>query len=102
VVVKTARKQAARKTDVERFNLKKLSEMEVRKQFQIELSNRFSALEKLNASEDINRAWENIKENLKISAKEALGLYGQKQQKPWLDEECSQVLGQRKQVKIQW
>jgi hypothetical protein len=33
-----------KKTDVERFNLKKLSEMEVRKQFQIELSNRFAAL----------------------------------------------------------
>jgi hypothetical protein len=27
----SARKQAAQKTDVERFNLKKLSEMEVRK-----------------------------------------------------------------------
>ena len=32
-------KQAAQKTDVDRFNVKKLSEMEVRKQFQIELSN---------------------------------------------------------------
>jgi hypothetical protein len=37
----SARKQAAQKTDVERFNLKKFSEMEVRKQFQIEISNRF-------------------------------------------------------------
>jgi hypothetical protein len=64
---------------VERCTLKKLSETEVRKQFQIEHSNRFAALENLNDSEDINRAWENIKENLKISAKETLGLYGQKQ-----------------------
>jgi hypothetical protein len=39
----SARKQAAQKTDVERFNLKKLSEMEVRKQLQIELSDRFAA-----------------------------------------------------------
>jgi hypothetical protein len=39
----SARKQVAKKTDVEQFNLKKLSEMEVRKQFQIELSNRFAA-----------------------------------------------------------
>jgi hypothetical protein len=37
----SARKQGAQKTDVERFNLKKLSAMEVRKQFQIEISNRF-------------------------------------------------------------
>jgi hypothetical protein len=26
----------------------------------------------------------------------------QKQHKPWFDEECSQVLGQRKQAKMQW
>jgi hypothetical protein len=45
---------------LERFNFKKLSEMEVMKQFQIEIANRFEALENLNNSEDINRAWENI------------------------------------------
>jgi len=33
----------------------------------------------LNDSEDINRAWENIKENIKTSAKESLGLYELKQ-----------------------
>jgi hypothetical protein len=98
----SARKQAAQKTYVERFNLNKLSEMEVRKQFQIEISNRFKALENLNDSEDINRAWENIRENIKISAKETLGLYTQKQHKPWFHEECSQVLGRRKQAKMQW
>jgi hypothetical protein len=59
-------------------------------------------LENLNDSEDINRAWENIRENIKISAKETLGLYTQKQHKPWFDEECSQVLGRRKQAKMQW
>jgi hypothetical protein len=32
------RKQAAQKTDVERFNIKRLSEREVRKEFQIEIS----------------------------------------------------------------
>jgi hypothetical protein len=31
--------------------------VEVRKQFQIEISNRFEALENLHDSEDINRAW---------------------------------------------
>jgi hypothetical protein len=53
-------------------------------------------------SEDINRAWENIRENIEVSAKETLGLYEQKQHKPRFDEECSQVLGQRKQAKMQW
>jgi len=32
-------------------------------------------LENLSESEDISRAWENISENNKISAKESLGLY---------------------------
>jgi hypothetical protein len=60
-------KQAAQKFDAERFNLKKLSELEVRKEYQLKISNRFAALENLDVSEDINRAWENIKENIKES-----------------------------------
>jgi hypothetical protein len=35
---------------------------------------------------DINRAWETIRENIKISAKESLGYYGLKKHKPWFDE----------------
>jgi molecular chaperone GrpE (heat shock protein) len=67
-------KQAAQKFDAEGFNLKKLSELEVRKQYQIKISNRFAASENLNVSEDINRAWEDIKESIKISAEESLEL----------------------------
>jgi hypothetical protein len=95
-------KQVAQKFYVERFNLKKLSELEVMKQYQIKTSNRFASLENLNVSEDINRAWKNIKESIKISAKESLGLYERKQHKPWFEEECSTFLDQRKQAKMQW
>jgi hypothetical protein len=59
-------------------------------------------LENLNVTEDISRAWENIEEGIKISAKESLGLYERKQHKPWFDEECSKFLEQRKQAKMQW
>ena len=48
----------------------------------------FAALENLNVSEDINRAWKNIKENIKTSAKASLGLYELKQHKACFDEEC--------------
>jgi hypothetical protein len=61
-------KETAQKFGGERLNLKRLSELEVRKQYQLTISNRFASLENLNVSEDINRAWENIKENIKISA----------------------------------
>jgi len=55
------RKQAAQKFDGEKFNLWKLNELEVRKYYQIEITNRFAALENSNDDEDINTAWENIK-----------------------------------------
>jgi len=45
---------------VERFNLKKQSELEVRKQYHVKISSRVAVLEK-NESEDINRAWGNTK-----------------------------------------
>jgi hypothetical protein len=60
-------KQAAQKFDVERFNLRKLSELQVRKRYQINVCNRSAALENLSDSEDINGAWENIKDNIKTS-----------------------------------
>ena len=41
---KQVRKQATQKCDVERFNLRKLSELDVRKQYQIEITKRFAAL----------------------------------------------------------
>jgi hypothetical protein len=68
---KTGSKQkVTQKFDVERFNLKKLSELEVRKQYQIKISKSYPALENLSDSQNINRAWENIKENIKTRAKE--------------------------------
>ena len=51
---------------------------------------------------DTNRAWENIKENIKTSAKESLGLHELKQHKPWFDEESLHFLDERKQAKLQW
>jgi hypothetical protein len=59
-------------------------------------------LEDVSVGEDINRAGENIKENIKTSAKESLSRYKFKQHKPWFDEECLGFLDQRKQAKMQW
>jgi hypothetical protein len=94
-------KQAIQTFDVEIFNLRKLNDLKVRKQYQIKISNRFAALENLNDRENINRAWENMKENIKTSAKVTVGLYELKQHKPWFDE-CLLSLDQRKQDKMQW
>ena len=49
------RKQAAQKFVGERFNLRKLKELEVKEKYQTEITNRFAALEYLNVDEDVNR-----------------------------------------------
>jgi len=92
-------KQAAQRFDRQRFNFRKLNEPEVREQYQIEITNRFAALENLNDDEDVNRTWENIKENIQFSAKESLGLHELKQNKSWCDKECLGFLDQRKRSK---
>jgi len=81
-------KQAAQRFDRQRFNLRKLNEPYVREQYQIEIKNSFAALENLSDDEDVDRTLEKIKENIKTSAKESLGLHGLKQNKPWFGEEC--------------
>jgi hypothetical protein len=55
--------QAAQKLEGERFNLTKIKELDVRKQYQIEISNRFAASETI-SDVYINSAWENVKENI--------------------------------------
>ena len=70
----TLSKNETQTFDVERFHLRKLNELEVTKQYQIEISNRFAAFENLCDSKDINGAQENIKENIKKSAEENTGL----------------------------
>ena len=78
-------KQAAQRFDRQRFYLRKLNEPEIREQYQIEITNRFAALENLKDDKDVNRTCENIKENIRISAKESLGLHELKQNKLWFD-----------------
>ena len=95
-------KQAAQRLDRHRFNLSKLNELEVRTQYQVEITNRFAALKNVNEDEDVNRIWGNIKHNIQISAKESLGMHEWKQHKPWFDEECLDFLDQRKRAKLQW
>jgi hypothetical protein len=67
---------------MEIFNLRKLNELDVRKHYQTETSNKFPALENLIDSKDINRAWENIKGNMKTSTKDILVLCKLKQRNP--------------------
>jgi hypothetical protein len=48
---------------------------QARQKFDVEISNRFSALESLDESFHIYNAWESIRENIKTSAKDNLGYH---------------------------
>jgi hypothetical protein len=62
-------KQGSHKFHMERFNLKKLNKIEGKEKYCVEVSNRFAALEDLDAEVKINTIWETIRENIKISVK---------------------------------
>jgi hypothetical protein len=57
---------------MERFDLKKLNVAEGKEQCCVENSNRFAALENLDTEVDVNKPWETIRKNIKISAEESL------------------------------
>jgi hypothetical protein len=59
-------KQTMHRVHMERFNLKKLNEVEGKEQYHAEISNRFAGLENLHTEVDINRAWETIRENTEV------------------------------------
>jgi hypothetical protein len=58
--------------DTERFNVKKLNKGDVKEQYEVIVTNKFAALENLEDSGDINSAWVNIRENIRISAQESV------------------------------
>jgi hypothetical protein len=46
---------------MDRLNLKKLNEVEFKEKYRVEVSNRFAALEELDAKVEINTVWETIR-----------------------------------------
>jgi hypothetical protein len=95
-------KQTTQRVHMERFNLKKLKEVEDTEQYRVRFSNKFAALEILDTEADVNKAWETIREIIKISAEESLGNYELKKHKPWFYDGCTKLLDQKKQDKLQW
>jgi hypothetical protein len=81
-------KQRLQRIHVRRFHLKKLNEVQGKEKYGVELSNRFAALEDLDAEMEISSALETIRENIKLSAKENLSYYELRKHKPWFNKEC--------------
>ena len=81
-------KQTALRFDRREFNLRKLMSKRLGNSIRLNFTIRVAGLENVKAYEDVNKAWENIKENIQISAEENVCVHELKQNKPWVDEEC--------------
>jgi hypothetical protein len=96
-------KRVRQNFDLERFDFRKLSNIEVKEKYQVEISkNRFAALESLDENLDIKSPWESFRENIKTSAKGNTKYHRLKHNKTWFDNECSKLIDQRKQAKSQY
>jgi hypothetical protein len=82
-------KQGSHKFNMEKFNLKKLNDVESKEEYCVEVPNRSAALADLDTEVEINTVWEAIRENIKMSV--SLGYYELNQHKPWFDEGCSKL-----------
>jgi hypothetical protein len=67
------------------LKFRKINKLDLREQYEIKITKRFAVLGNLSNDEEINRAWENITEVIKTSAKENVDLHYLKQHKPWCD-----------------
>jgi hypothetical protein len=85
-----------------KFDLKKFNDVKVKEEYQVEIPNRFAALESLEESFDISNAWESIGENINTSAKHNLGYQELKHNKPWSNDKCSKLTDHQKQAQLQW
>jgi hypothetical protein len=65
--------------------------LEVKGQYQVTIRNRFSALESLEDNGCINKAWDNVIENIKKSVKDCIGHCEAKRYKPRFDK-CSKLV----------
>jgi hypothetical protein len=59
--------------DMERFYLKKLNEGEVKEQYQVTIKKEVCSLENLQVNCDINRAFDTVRKNIKLSSNESIG-----------------------------
>jgi hypothetical protein len=81
-------KQGSHKFHMEKFNFKKFKKVEGKEKYRVKVSNRFAALEDLDAEAEINTIWETIREKIKIPSAESHYYYELKQHKPWFYEGC--------------
>ena len=85
----------------DRYNLNKLLDLGTRKEYQIDVANRFCALETLEIS-SVDDTWVKIRDGIKASAEYKVGILETHSNKLWFEQECSELGNKRKQAKLHW
>ena len=86
---------------MDRYNLNKLHDHQTRKECQIDVTNRFSVLEGLEIS-NVDDTWVKIRDSIKSSTEEKVGIFETHRNKSWFDPKCSELANKRKQAKLLW
>lgn len=95
-----ASQSGKRANKAESFDIKKLQDGLERVRYQVEISNRFQALEESEENDEPNSRWTAIEKTIKGVAKKVLGKQKKSKSKPWFDEECELWFEKRKKAKL--
>ncbi|XP_075979935.1 uncharacterized protein LOC142979060 [Anticarsia gemmatalis] len=83
--------------NLEQINVENIQHKELRHQFQIEISNRFSDLQVENNVDD---SWKIISSSVKDIALKVFGRKKRKKRKKWWSEDCEKVVEERRKYKL--
>ena len=75
-----------------------LQKTQIREQYQLEMTNRFSLLEE----ENLDIGWEEVKTVINETAQEILGTTRQERRAPWFDNECKEAAANRRKCRREW
>ncbi|KAI8797495.1 fibrillin-1 [Biomphalaria glabrata] len=81
-----------------RFDLDKLHNTQIKKEFQLSLQNRFAVLQLDEAKQSVDKSWQNFKEIITETSNEVLSL-NPKKKKQWISDETWKLIEERKCAK---
>ncbi|XP_038221620.1 craniofacial development protein 2-like, partial [Zerene cesonia] len=82
----------------DKINVENIRHDKVNKNLQIELNNRFDGLP---LSDNIEEAWNTLKETVKKASLQILGKKKRKNRRKWLTPKCEELLNERRKLKMQ-
>ena len=90
--------------DIDRFDVRKLKNEEIKVLYQVQISYRSYAFRTLNedADEVDIMIHGKISDNIKVAAGKSIGYYQVKKKKPWFYDNCSNIVERRKQPKLRF